>query len=124
MAVLVAATAATGMALVEHLLAGEDVPDHVPVVDHHLAGRDELARLVGEVLAGDDGLHAGELLGLGRVDRDDARVGVRAPQHAADELAGQVEVGAEAGAARDLVHAVRPDGARADDRLRDIVSES
>ena len=61
-----------------------------------------------------DGLDAGQRLGLRRVDRDDARVRVRAAQHAADELAGQVEVGAEAGAARDLVDAVRADRARAD----------
>ena len=102
------------VALVEHLLAGHDVPHHVLVVHHHLAGRDELRRLVGEVVAGDDGLHAGQRLRLRRVDRDDARVRVRAPQHPADELAGQVEVGAEAGAAGHLVDAVRPDRARAD----------
>src|SRR5262249_23960342 len=35
-------------------------------------------------------------------------------QHAPDELAGQVEVGPEASAARHLVDAVRPDRARAD----------
>ena len=41
-------------------------------------------------------------------------VGVRAAQHLADQLAGQVEVGAEAGAAGHLVGAVRTIGARAD----------
>ena len=102
------------VALVERLLAGHDVPDHVLVVHHHLAGRDELRRLVGEVVAGDHGLHAGQRLGLGGVDRHDARVRVRAAQHAADELAGQVEVRAEARAAGDLVDAVRADRARAD----------
>jgi hypothetical protein len=30
------------MAFVEHLLASQYVPDHVAIVDHHLAGRDEL----------------------------------------------------------------------------------
>src|SRR5262249_609145 len=84
------------------------------VVHHHLAGRDELRGLVGEVVAGDHGLHAGERLGLRGVDRDDARVWVRAAQHLADELARQVEVGAEARASGDLVDAVRSDRARAD----------
>ena len=48
------------------------------------------------------------------VDLHDARVGMRAAQHAADELAGQVEVGAEARPSRDLVDAIRADGPRAD----------
>src|SRR5215813_7160646 len=39
---------------------------------------------------------------------------MRAAQHAADELAGQVEVGAEARPSCHLVHAVRADGSRAD----------
>ena len=102
------------VALVERLLAGHHVPHHVLVVHHHLAGRDELRRLVAEVVPGDDGLHAGQRFRLRRVDRDDARVRMRAPEHAADELAGQVEVGAEAGAPGHLVHAVRADRARAD----------
>jgi hypothetical protein len=66
------------VALVERLLAGHDVPDDVLVVHHHLAGRDELRRLVGEIVAGDDGLHAGQRLGLRSVDLHDACVGVRA----------------------------------------------
>ena len=102
------------VALVEGLLAGHHVPHHVLVVHHHLAGRDELRRLVGEVVAGDDGLHAGQRLRLRRVDREDAGVRVRAPKHPPDELTRQVEVGAEAGAAGDLVHPVRTDRARAD----------
>src|SRR5262249_26931232 len=76
-----------------------------------------LRRLVGEVVAGDHGLHAGQRLGLRRVDRDDAGVRVRAPQHLADELARQVEVGAEPRAPGDLVDAVRADRARPDRAL-------
>src|SRR5262245_1093129 len=53
-------------------------------------------------------------LGLRGVDRDDAGVRMRASQHLADELARQIEVGAEARAPRDLVHTVRADRARAD----------
>ena len=106
------------VAFVERLLAGHDIARHVAVVHHHLAGRDELRRLIGEVVAGDHGLHARQRLGLRRVDRHDARVRVRAAQDAPDELAGQVEVGAEAGAAGHLVEAVRADGARADVGLR------
>src|SRR4029453_17909176 len=102
------------VALVEGLLPGHHVPHHVPVVHHHLAGGDELRRLVREVGPGDDGLDAGQRLRLGRVDRYDPRVRVRAAQDAADELAGQVVVGPEAGPARHLVHAVRADVAGAD----------
>ncbi len=106
------------VALVERLLARHHVPDDVLVVHHHLAGRDELRGLVGEIVPGDHGLDAGQRLGLRRVDRDDARVGVRAPQHPPDQLARQVEVGAEAGATRHLVDAVGANRAGSDVRLR------
>jgi len=58
--------------------------------------------------------HAGQRLGPGRVERHDAGVGVRTAEHAADQLAGQVEIRAEAGAAGDLVDAIRTDRACAD----------
>src|SRR5262249_60279255 len=99
------------VALVEGLLARHDVPDHVLVVHHHLARGDELRGLVSEVVARDDRLHPRLRLGLRGVDRDDARVGMRAPQDAADELTRQVDVGPETGATGDLVYAVRQGGA-------------
>src|SRR4030095_15796939 len=73
----------------------------------------ELRRLIGEIFAGDHSLHARQRLGLRGVDRDDARVRMGAPQHLADELAGEVEVGAEARAPGYLVDAVRADRAHA-----------
>src|SRR5437870_13849990 len=73
--------------------------------------------------SGDHGLHAGQRLGLRGVDRDDARVRMRAAQHAADELAGQAEVGAEAGAPGHLVDAVRADRAGPDVALRVAVRQ-
>src|SRR5207302_10956117 len=57
-------------------------------------------------------------LGLRGIDRDDPRVRMGAPQHAADELAGQAEVGAEARAPGHLVDAVRADRAGPDVALR------
>src|SRR5690606_16001352 len=71
--------------------------------------------LVDEVVARDDRLHALQLLGLGGVDAPDARVRMRAAQHLAGELAGQIVVGAEPGAAGDLVDTIGPNGTRADD---------
>ena len=47
----------------------------------------------------------------------DLRMGMRRAQHAADELAGRVAVGAELGAAGDLVHAVGAQRPGADDCL-------
>ena len=102
------------MALVERLLARHDVARDVAHVHLHLAGRHDQVGLVGEVLGRDHRLHAGQRLGLRGVDRLDDGVGVRAAQHLADQLAGQVEVGAEAGAAGHLVGAVGTIGTRAD----------
>ncbi len=63
--------------------------------------------MVREVVAGDDGFHAGKLFRLAGVDLLDLGVGMRRAQDAADQLAGRRGVGAELGAAGDLVDAVR-----------------
>jgi hypothetical protein len=104
-----------GVSLIEDLLASHDVPAYVPIVQHHLACGGELWRQVAEVVPCHDSLHALERLGRGGVDAQDAGVGVRAAQDPSDQLAGELHVGAEAGAPGDLVHAVRADRAGADD---------
>ena len=60
--------------------------------------RQQLVGKVREVRRGHDGLHAGQRLGLLRIDRDDAGVGVGAAQDLAGELAGHDEVRAVGGA--------------------------
>ncbi len=85
----------------------------------HAVFEDVIHRLVaggviGKIGRRDDGLHARQLLGLGRVDLLDLRVRMGRTQNEADELARQVEVRAVARAARDLVEAVRAQRARAD----------
>ena len=103
-----------GMAVIERLLARHAVVEHVAACrDRHRSGR--------EVGAGDDGLYAGQLLGLRGVDLLDLGMGVRRAQDEADELAGRGRVGAEFGAAGDLVDAVGTQRPGADDlnlRLR------
>ncbi len=103
-----------GMALIERLLARHDVARDIAHVHLHLAGRHDEVGLVGEVLGRDHRLHAVQRQGLRRVDGLDLGMGVRASKHLADQLAGQAEVGAEAGAAGHLVGAVGTIGAAAD----------
>jgi hypothetical protein len=102
------------MAFVERLLARDDIARDIAQVDLHLAGRDDLVGLLGEVLGRHHGLHAGQRFGGRNVDRLDHGMGVRAAQHLARELARHVEISAEAGAASHLVGAVRTVGTRAD----------
>ena len=70
------------MALVEHLLARHDVARHVPEIHRDALGADILELLVGQVLAGHHRLDAGQRRRLRRVDRADARMGVRRAQDA------------------------------------------
>ena len=96
-----------GVAVIERLLARHAVVEDV------VHGRIAIGE-VGQIGGGDHRLHAWKLLGLRRVDVPDLRVGVWAAQNAPDQLAGHVEVGAVAGAARHLVDAVGTQWARAD----------
>ena len=77
------------------------------------------------VLVGDDGADARQRLGLARVDADDARVRMRAAQHARDEHARQVDVAGVLGAPGDALDGVDVRTALADDvqrrRLRAVV---
>ena len=76
-----------GLAVVPHLLDC----DHVL---HDGAGAEGRQRrgAFGDVLAGDDADDPRERLGLRRVDGDDLRVGVRAPEHRRVEHPGQFDV--------------------------------
>ena len=84
------------VALVQGLVAGDHVADHVLVTPGSL----------GEVVAGDDCLDPGHGLGLRRIDRHDLGVGVRRTQHRPLEHARQVEIGAELGPTGDLLEPV------------------
>jgi hypothetical protein len=70
---------------------------------------------VREVLRREDGQDAGERLGLGRVDADDARVGQRAAEGLSPDEPGQGHVGGVAGGAADLLESVEPGDGLADD---------
>ena len=83
-------------------------PAPSPIVGDAVGGRREVG-------GGDDGLDAGQRQRLRGVDALDDGVGVRAALDAAVEHAGQADVGAVLGAAGDLVGAVGPDRAGADD---------
>ena len=104
---LVAATAATGMAVIERLLARHGVAAHVAA--------DGAGLHLGEILARHHRLDARQPLGRRNVDRLDAGMGMRAAQNLADQHAGQEQVGAELGAPRHLVDAVVLDRRGADD---------
>ena len=96
-----------GMALIQRLLARHDVVEHV--IERGIA-----VGVIGEIVPRHDRLHAGQLLGLGRVDLPDARMGVGRAQDAADQHAGRGRIGAELGAAGHLVDAVGPQRSGAD----------
>ena len=76
---------------------------------------DRLVAHLGEVGGRDHRLHAGQRARGRGVDAQDARMRVRAALDQAGEHAGQTQVGAEIGAAGDLVGAVGTVGTRADD---------
>ena len=102
-----------GMALIERLLARHDVAGDVPEILRDPLRADIGELVVREVGGGDHRPDARQRLGLRGVDAPDARMGVGAAQHLADQLAGQPVIGAVLGAAGDFRHAVRTDGAGA-----------
>ena len=101
------------MAVEQRLLARHDVaahPAHVLDAEHHRLVERELD----DVVARHHRLHAGQRLGLRRIDRPDARMRVRAAQHLAPHHAGHGVVGAVLRAAGHLVGAVGADRVLAD----------
>ena len=102
------------MAVVQHLVARQHAVAHVAEVERRLSAEKHLRGIGRDVARRHHRLHAGQRLGRRRVDRHDARVRVRAAQHRAVQQAGQADIGAVGGAARDFVDAVvahrpRPD---------------
>ena len=77
------------VALVQRLLARQDVARDVPEVHRDALGADVVELLIREVLRGDHRLHAGQLLGRRGVDRADARMRVRRAQDPAEQHARQ-----------------------------------
>ena len=63
-------------------------------------------RLIREVVTGNNGLHTGKCFGGRCIDRLDDRMRMRAAQNAAEEHAGQEEIGTEFRATGNLVQAV------------------
>ena len=96
------------MPLVQRLPLGEDGvrPVAAPAL-HRSRGR--------QIVPGNHRVNAWETLRAARVDRHHPRVGVRAAQHLAVQQPVQVDVRAEQRLPRDLLDAVVPHGARADD---------
>ena len=103
------------MAVIERLFARHHVARDVAEIDHEFAHRRHFIRHLGEIVARDHRLDARQRQRGGGVDGLDARVCVRTAQHLADQLSGQVVVGAEARAAGHLVDAVGPQRPRADE---------
>ena len=104
--------------LAGHAVAREIAEVHRPFADKRLLRGDRR-----EVLPGDHRLDPGERLGLCGVDRQDAGVRVRAALDLAPQHAGHHHVGAEIGAARDLVDPVGADRAGPDDFLEFLGDE-
>ena len=99
-----------GVAFVKGLVLGHDVVAQELEVDHRALGQVRSpAGGFHNVGAGDHGADAGRGLGAAGVDGLDAGMGVGAAQHLAVEHAGQVQVGAVASHAGDLVGSVVAD---------------
>ena len=99
--------ASYGMANVKRFLTSEDI---LPLV----APGGLVGVVGGEVPGGDDGADALQGLGLGSVDGLNAGVGVGTAQDPTAKEVGGLEVGAVAGAPRDLVCAIVTDRPGAD----------
>jgi hypothetical protein len=103
------------MAVVQHLVARQQVLGEVLGVDRRFARLGDAGRRQRHTVTDDHRLDARQRPRLVGVDRADARVGVRAAQHAAPQHPRQREVCAVIGAAGHLVGAVVADGPGTDD---------
>ena len=103
-----------GVAGEQRLVARHHVAAHPAHVLDAQHDRALLDREIDDVARGDDGLYARQFFRLGGIDRFDARMRMRAAQNLAPDHAWHGGVGGELGAARDLVHAIRANGALAD----------
>ena len=80
-----------------------------------LIGEERAPRPLDRVLGGDDRAHAGKFFGFARIDVADPSMGKRAAQNFADQHAGKINVGDVLGVAGDLIEALDPLNAFADD---------
>ncbi len=106
------------VAVIEHLVARHAVARQVAEVHRPLADKRLLRRDRRKILPGHHGLDAWQRLRLCGVDREDARVRVRAALDLAPQHAGHDHVGAEIGPAGHLVDPVRTDRTGADHLLK------
>ena len=102
-----------GVALVEHLVAGHAVEGNIANVRCTLTAGEFLGSLIREIRADDDRFHAGKRARLAGIDRDDARMGMRAAQDLADQLARHGEVRAVGRPSGNLVDTIGTRRARA-----------
>jgi hypothetical protein len=98
-----------GVAVVEHLVAGQHVAGEIPEVERGLGALGCLGGEIGKVGRGDDRLHPLDRERGLHVDGADPCVGVRAAQDLAVEHAREAQVRAEGRSPRHLVDAIRPD---------------
>ncbi len=110
--------------LVKSLADRHAVARQVPQIGRRRADNALIRREVREVGAGRHRLDARQRHRLVGVDRHDPRMGVRAALDLAPQHAGHDHVGAEIGAAGDLVDAVRANGTGADDLEGFFVEET
>ena len=108
------------VAVIERLVLRHHVARQVGEVGRGLARLGDADRRRREVRAGDHGLDAGHRFRLRGVDREDARVRVRAAHELRVQHAGQRQVGAVVGVAGDLVQPVVTDRPRAQDLVRAV----
>ncbi len=107
-----------GVTVIKHLVARQAVARQVAKVHRPLADKGLLRRDRREILRGYHRLDAGQCPRLLGIDRHDPRMGMGAALDLAPEHAGHDHVGAEIGAAGDLVDPVRADRTGADDLLQ------
>ena len=104
-----------GMALIQRFALGEHIAVDISQSCLAFAHVDELVFGIGQVVGGNDRMHAVHLLGLGRVNGANPRMRVRAAQDGTVQRAGKREVGTVKSSAGNLVRAIVTHRPGADD---------
>ena len=112
------------MPFVEDFFFRQHIGTEVPHVDRAFAEFDDSVALLRQIGVRHDRPHAGQCFRLGRVDRLNIRVSVRAAKHRPVEQSGQLGVGAVSGAAGDFIDAVVTDRSSSDDFVFGLFSSS
>ena len=110
-----------GVPFVERLALCHAVERQVAQIVRRSADMRLVRRYVGKIGAGDDRLHARKRQRLSDIDRNDTGMRVRAALDPAPQHAGHRHVGAEIGAAGDLVDPIGTDRAGADEAQRGFI---